>query len=85
MYAIAIHERVQNTVTLSRDPFGIKPLYTAQVSGGLAFASEPQALLEAGLVARKWGTLSSGLHRRRDEHETIDADEDDVCRRRRVA
>ena len=52
MYGIAIHERVQRTVTLSRDPFGIKPLYIAQVEGGLAFASEPQALLEAGLVKR---------------------------------
>ena len=52
MYAIAIHERVKRTVTLTRDPFGIKPLYIAQISGGLAFASEPQALLEAGLVSR---------------------------------
>ena len=52
MYAIAIHERVQRSVTLTRDPFGIKPLYIAQVEGGLAFASEPQALLEAGLVRR---------------------------------
>ena len=53
MYAIAIHERLHRTVTLTRDPFGIKPLYTAQVSGGMAFASEPRALLESGLVARK--------------------------------
>ena len=52
MYAIAIHERGRRTVTLSRDPFGIKPLYTAQVPGGIAFASEPQALLAAGLVSR---------------------------------
>ena len=52
MYGIAIHERVRRTVTLSRDPFGIKPLYVATVDGGLAFASEPQALLEAGLVKR---------------------------------
>jgi asparagine synthase (glutamine-hydrolysing) len=52
MYAIAIHERAQRTVTLSRDPFGIKPLYIAQVPDGLAFASEPQALLGAGLVSR---------------------------------
>ena len=52
MYAIAIHERVRRTVTLSRDPFGIKPLYIATIDGGLAFASEPQALLEAGLVKR---------------------------------
>ena len=53
MFAIAIHERAQRTVTLTRDSFGIKPLYIAQVEGGLAFASEPRALLEAGLVQRK--------------------------------
>lgn len=52
MYAIAIHERARRGITLTRDPFGIKPLYTAQVRGGLAFASEPQALLAAGLVPR---------------------------------
>ena len=53
MYAIAIHERVARTVTLTRDPFGIKPLYIAEIKGGLAFASEPRALLEAGLVERR--------------------------------
>ena len=52
MYAIAIHERHHHSVTLTRDPFGIKPLYLAQIAGGLAFASEAQALLEAGLVKR---------------------------------
>lgn len=52
MYAIAVHDRVARTVTLSRDPFGIKPLYIAPIAGGLAFASEPQALHAAGLVER---------------------------------
>ncbi len=52
MYAIAIHERAQRCVTLTRDPFGIKPLYVAPIEGGLAFASEAQALLAAGLVRR---------------------------------
>jgi asparagine synthase (glutamine-hydrolysing) len=52
MYAIAIHERVAKTVTLSRDPFGIKPLYVAQTPRGLAFASEPRALLAAGYGER---------------------------------
>ncbi len=52
MYAIALHDRVQKALTLARDPFGIKPLYTAAVEGGLAFASEPQALLASGLVPR---------------------------------
>ncbi len=53
MYAIAVHDRAARTVTLSRDPFGIKPLYLAHTDSGLAFASEPQALLAAGLVARQ--------------------------------
>ncbi len=52
MYAIAIHDRAARTVTLARDPFGIKPLYTTAIEGGLAFASEPRAFLEAGLVPR---------------------------------
>lgn len=52
MFGIAIHERMHRTVTLTRDPFGIKPLYLTQYEGGIAFASEPQALLEAGIVKR---------------------------------
>ena len=50
MFAIAIQDRA--TLTLTRDPFGIKPLYYANIAGGIAFASEPQALLATGLVAR---------------------------------
>jgi asparagine synthase (glutamine-hydrolysing) len=52
MYGIAIHDFAFGTLTLSRDPFGIKPLYYGEYEGGLAFASEPQALLDAGIVAR---------------------------------
>ncbi len=50
MYAIALTDRAARQVVLARDPFGIKPLYTAEVEGGIAFASEPQALIAAGLV-----------------------------------
>ncbi|WP_135467275.1 asparagine synthase (glutamine-hydrolyzing) [Crenalkalicoccus roseus] len=50
MYALALHDRAARQVVLARDPFGIKPLYMAEVPGGIAFASEPQALLAAGLV-----------------------------------
>jgi asparagine synthase (glutamine-hydrolysing) len=53
MYAIAIADRAFHTLTLSRDPFGIKPLYFCETKSGLAFASEPQALLDAGLARRE--------------------------------
>lgn len=50
MYAIALHDPVSQRLYLSRDPFGIKPLYVAETPVGLAFASEPQALIAAGLI-----------------------------------
>ena len=51
MYALAIHDPARRQLVLSRDPFGIKPLYLVEMQPGLAFASEPQALIKAGLVA----------------------------------
>jgi asparagine synthase (glutamine-hydrolysing) len=51
MYALAIHDRASRQVVLARDPFGIKPLYLTETAQGIAFASEPQALIAAGLVA----------------------------------
>ncbi|MBP0444247.1 asparagine synthase (glutamine-hydrolyzing) [Roseomonas sp. SSH11] len=53
MYAIAIHDKAARQVVLARDPFGIKPLYVAPVPGGMAFASQPAALLSTGLVQPK--------------------------------
>ena len=50
MYAIAIDDPAHDRVVLARDPFGIKPLYYAQTSQGLAFASEAQVLITAGLI-----------------------------------
>ena len=50
MYAIAIHDPQAHRLVLARDPFGIKPLYYAETPRGFAFASEPQALIAAGLV-----------------------------------
>ena len=49
MYAIAIHDPAAERVLLSRDPFGIKPLYFVQTPALFAFASEPEALFAAGL------------------------------------
>jgi len=51
MYAIAIHDPAKDLLVLSRDPFGIKPLCYVETDAGFAFASEPQALIAAGLVA----------------------------------
>ncbi|HEX5280794.1 MAG TPA: asparagine synthase (glutamine-hydrolyzing) [Micropepsaceae bacterium] len=50
MYAIALHDARERALYLVRDPFGIKPLYYAEYSGGILFASEAQALLRTGLV-----------------------------------
>ncbi len=50
MYAIAIWDPGERRLLLSRDPFGIKPLYYVETDQGFFFASEPQALLAAGLV-----------------------------------
>ncbi len=50
MYALALHDPAADRVVLARDPFGIKPLYYAETAQGIAFASEPQALIAAGLV-----------------------------------
>jgi len=56
MYAIAIHDRRDGTLILSRDPFGIKPLYYAETSAGFWFASEPQALVAAGACDARLNT-----------------------------
>lgn len=52
MYAIAIHDPSQARLVLTRDPFGIKPIYYVQAANAFAFASEPQALIAAGLAGR---------------------------------
>lgn len=50
MFAFALLNTRARTLTLGRDPFGIKPLFWAMRGGDLAFASEPGALLAlAGL------------------------------------
>lgn len=51
MYAIAIHDPTEGgSLILARDPFGIKPLYYAETSSGLIFASEPGVILRSGLL-----------------------------------
>ena len=50
MYAIALYDPIEGQLLLTRDPFGIKPLYYSETQSGFCFASEPQALISAGLV-----------------------------------
>ena len=50
MYALAIHDPTTGHLVLARDPFGIKPLYYVETASCFAFASEPQALIRAGLI-----------------------------------
>lgn len=50
MYALALHDPAAGCLVLARDPFGIKPLYYTETAELFAFASEPQALIAAGLV-----------------------------------
>jgi asparagine synthase (glutamine-hydrolysing) len=47
MWAFAIHDRRTNRLTLSRDRFGIKPLYYARYGDSLVFASEIKGVLAA--------------------------------------
>ncbi len=53
MYAVALHDPGAGRLVLARDPFGIKPLYYAETQHGFAFASEPGALIAAGVVAAR--------------------------------
>jgi asparagine synthase (glutamine-hydrolysing) len=45
MFAVAIWDRQSRTLTLARDPLGIKPLYLSEQKGGIAFGSEIRTLL----------------------------------------
>lgn len=53
MFAIAVWDIPRRRLLLARDRVGIKPLYYARVGGGIAFASEPKALLTRPDISRE--------------------------------
>ena len=54
MFAFAIHDARDNSVTLVRDRFGVKPLVTAHLADGtVLFASELKSLLAHGGLTRR--------------------------------
>ncbi|SFU47149.1 asparagine synthase (glutamine-hydrolysing) [Methylobacterium sp. 174MFSha1.1] len=52
MFALAIWDRRRRGLFLARDPYGIKPLYTADDGWTVRFASQVKALLAGGAVSR---------------------------------
>lgn len=53
MFAFAVASRREDGLWLVRDPFGIKPLYSARMPTGHVFASEIRALHAADCVRRR--------------------------------
>jgi asparagine synthase (glutamine-hydrolysing) len=53
MFALAVWDGREGTLTLARDRFGEKPLYWSAGPWGLAFASELKALMRSGLADRE--------------------------------
>lgn len=58
MFAFCFFDKEKNTVTLGRDPFGIKPLYYIEREGALLFSSEAKAFyldpaLDKSLISKK--------------------------------
>ena len=52
MYAFAIWDELRRGLFLARDPYGIKPLYTANDGWTFRFASQVKALLAGARVSR---------------------------------
>src|ERR671910_201361 len=54
MFAFAVWDSAARRLLLARDRLGVKPLYYAEVPGGLVFGSEIKSLLEDPQVPREW-------------------------------
>jgi asparagine synthase (glutamine-hydrolysing) len=54
MFAFAVWDGRHRRLLLARDRLGVKPLYYAEVPGGIVFGSEIKSLLEDPEVSRAW-------------------------------
>ncbi|MFC7360848.1 asparagine synthase (glutamine-hydrolyzing) [Nocardioides astragali] len=64
MFAFAVHDEATGSLTLARDPLGIKPMFTMRRGDGVVFASELKAIvtaLGAELRADPAGMVASTL------------------------
>ncbi len=71
MFAFAIWDSTRETLFLTRDRMGIKPLYYARCATGFYFASNPQALLATGLFDTEIDAV--GLHHQLSLHAVVPA------------
>jgi len=60
MHGFAYYERDKNTLTLSRDHAGVKPVYYAFIKEGLVFGSEIKGMLDKVPGSRKQDELAVG-------------------------
>ncbi|RJQ83018.1 MAG: asparagine synthetase B [Desulfobacteraceae bacterium] len=72
-FAVALYDAREDTLWLGRDRAGIRPCYYASFEAGIAFASQPQALLRLPGVSRqinhKFAALFAGSHYRTFDHD----------------
>ena len=61
MHGFAYYEIKRNTVTLSRDHAGIKPLFYAKIDKGLVFASEVKGMLDKVPNSRTLDNLACSM------------------------
>jgi asparagine synthase (glutamine-hydrolysing) len=71
MFAFALYETDSGRLVLARDRLGIKPMYLAETSGRLRFASTLPALLAAGDVDRSIDRVA--LHHYMSWHSVVPA------------